>query len=267
MNHFNNSINNMKLLFDIGFLSLAVSASEISQLPPGRVVGGYEVQPKFKYPWIVSLQYQKDHSCGGTLYDQSTVITAAHCVIGKTSDWTASVHRHDLEKSLTQEEGNTYNVTKRITHPKYNTNDDNGNDVSIWKIASNGSKKSDILLDTGKIANTDGTVLNVIGWGTTSAGGELSSVLLEVKLPVFNAAKCKKAYSTLDVKSQFCAGFPEGGKDSCQGDSGGPIFLESNGVVTLVGVVSWGRGCAFRGYPGVYTRISAVSSFIKDNTQ
>ncbi len=57
------------------------------------------------------------------------------------------------------------------------------------------------------------------------------------------------------TKNMMCAGVNGGGKDSCQGDSGGPLLDRENGV--LVGVVSWGTGCAVDGFPGVYARISS----------
>ncbi|KAJ9076790.1 hypothetical protein DSO57_1022861 [Entomophthora muscae] len=60
----------------------------------------------------------------------------------------------------------------------------------------------------------------------------------------------------------FCAGFPEGGRDACQGDSGGPVFTYRNNLPVMVGIVSWGYGCAIPGFPAIFTRLDAYNDFI-----
>jgi len=64
----------------------------------------------------------------------------------------------------------------------------------------------------------------------------------------------------------ICAGLSQGGKDSCQGDSGGPMVTLENDKYSVIGVVSWGRGCALAGYPGVYARVTQVLDWINTNS-
>ena len=55
--------------------------------------------------------------------------------------------------------------------------------------------------------------------------------------------------------------------DTCQGDSGGPIMMYTTSQQwVLVGVTSYGIGCARADYAGVYTRVAAYQSWIATTT-
>merc|ERR1712018_376523 len=112
---------------------------------------------------------------------------------------------------------------------------------------------------------SSGTMCTVSGWGTTSSGGSLASTLMKVYVPVGRDDDCRDAYGQSDIAdSMICAGLEEGGKDSCQGDSGGPFICGEKGSEELIGVVSWGIGCARKGYPGVYTEASYFADWIAE---
>merc|ERR1712106_643899 len=110
----------------------------------------------------------------------------------------------------------------------------------------------------------------VTGWGTLASGGSTSSKLREVNVKVMNNTECKgSSYPASWITSQMmCANVDGGGKDACQGDSGGPLVVTGNGsdTYTLVGMVSWGSGCAQERYPGVYSRVTKQLQWIQQTT-
>lgn len=122
--------------------------------------------------------------------------------------------------------------------------------------------KQPIELPEYEEALEEGIMLDVSGWGNTQNPSESNQILRRASVPKVSHEDCDRAYSSYGgiTTRMLCAGFEEGGKDACQGDSGGPLY--TNG--TLVGVVSWGFGCAKPNYPGVYSRVAAVVDWVSD---
>ena len=50
----------------------------------------------------------------------------------------------------------------------------------------------------------------------------------------------------------------------CQGDSGGPFVCYHDETWKLVGVVSWGYGCASEQKPGIYANVPNYINWIQD---
>ena len=89
-------------------------------------------------------------------------------------------------------------------------------------------------------------------------------MLLKATVPLTDTAVCNKsaAPGSRVSPTMICAGYKEGGVDSCQGDSGGPLVWRTPDGPVLVGVVSFGEGCAQKLKYGVYTRVTAHRDWI-----
>jgi secreted trypsin-like serine protease len=209
--------------------------------------------------------------CGGTLINNLYVATASHCVDGMFAS--------GIKIWLTTEDLN--NGTGRVImdvdsirmHPGYSRRNVD-NDIALIKLASPVSfdPTTSTLAPACIPANNDNDFstynATVAGWGTTSSGGPQSTYLRKVTVPVITNEECNRDTMYVDKISDnmLCAGFKEGGKDACQGDSGGPLTIQNSERDTLIGIVSWGYGCAGPNAPGVYTRVGRFPQWILENT-
>jgi len=229
-----------------------------------RIVGGVETETN-EYPWQVGLVSSSGSRpwCGGTLISNQHVLTAAHCTAGSSPSSISVLvgeHRTD-DSSYTRVPLSAIN-----DHPDYNGNNYD-NDYSILTLATPVEFSASIApacLPSDVNKDFVGELATVSGWGTLSSGGNQPTVLNEVDVTVQSNAQCQSSYGSSITSNMLCAA--DEGKDSCQGDSGGPLVAQENGKYALIGVVSWGYGCAFSGYPGVYARVTEKMDWILANT-
>ncbi|XP_068576585.1 trypsin [Cebidichthys violaceus] len=226
-----------------------------------RIIGGAEVPPlSIKYQ--ASILFMNNHFCGGTLIHKQWVVSAAHC-------WRPShmievvLGEHDINKEEGTEQ--RFNVALVIKHYQYQhwTFD---NDIMLLKLDRPADINSTVELaslpdpDSPPLANF--ARCTVSGWGVTWLYSyKLSPVLKSVDVEIFN--NCNYYYYFRITDNMICAGSRSGGKDSCQGDSGGPLICNGE----FVGIVSWGIGCAYAYYPGVYTKVRNYLKWINWVTQ
>lgn len=109
-----------------------------------------------------------------------------------------------------------------------------------------------------------GTPVVVTGWGRLLNDGTSPLQLQQVQVSVMDYDECDRAYLGYGglTPRMLCAGVPAGGKDSCQGDSGGPLMAGGK----LSGIVSWGDDCGRSGFPGVYTNVALLKSWVTSVT-
>ncbi|MBV6394864.1 MAG: hypothetical protein HFACDABA_00434 [Anaerolineales bacterium] len=264
------------------FLSLFFSGSvfpasaDEGTPPPDAIVGGAE-STAGEWPWQVALiqggasDYYSNQFCGGSLVAPEWVVTAAHCVVGETTnsiDVVAGIH--DLSSHPGAQKRDVIQI---ISHPSYSGG---ANDIALLKLSSpvdiggSGESKTALIpLVPSNVGSLTGVNAWVTGWGNTESNPAWPQKLYEVQVPIISNTLCNDAahYNGQITSDMLCAGLEQGGKDSCQGDSGGPLVVDTGNGWQLAGVVSWGDGCADPGDYGVYTRVSVFTNWINSYIQ
>ena len=287
----------------LGLLVPATAGATDRTVEP-RVVGGSQ-SAIAQYPWQAAVVEssakapgQNAHErqfCGGSLIAPQIVITAAHCVHDNdpdcnsfvscllhdpNGDHTRKVDPDDIDVVLgrtTLSDGSSGEeapvqglVEQGNFDPAYGSHGLPNYDVAYLVLASPAS--APVI----KIAGTDEDALwdpeswvEISGWGSTSETGDTVDTLRSAAVPVTADSTCADEYGDdYDPSTMVCAGFEGGGVDTCYGDSGGPLQAPlDGGGYRLVGITSWGGGCAEPGFAGVYTRVAgpAMRNLIQDD--
>jgi len=239
-----------------------------------RIVGGNEVNPNYRLPYQAFVYMpQLPRGCGGTIVNKRYIITAAHCTEYKGATITnvkVAIGEHNMCDGVTNEGGSWISAKRVINHPNYHRYD---NDIAVLELSEDITFTANIkpaCLPTSATKDYSNLAATISGWGGTIGWAPpgpkpqqprqctLKESVVKVLSPT--SQKCRSEIGTRASTIKLCA-WAEG-TDACQGDSGGPLTVAENGKVTLIGVTSYGYGCA-HSTPGVYARVQGFLPWIK----
>ena len=265
--------------------------------PQPRIINGQVAQAE-QIPWQVAIMTNPQDSyqsylCSGSLIEGRWVVTAAHCTeeLNKLSqDAYVLVGANDLQET---QQGQIIKIKKYYIHEQYDEGSYD-NDIALLELAQ------DIdLIKCGKNCQTINWInpveerqyapvaspVQIAGWGILEDCENNSSEICQQysgKIPrhpdlyptalrytTLKLAPCLSSQSLYRqeqiTNNMLCAESPvqEKPSDTCFGDSGAGLTIQ-NGTEKpyLLGVASWGVGCAKQGYAGVYTRVANYTDWI-----
>src|SRR5215216_2158589 len=218
------------------------------------IVGGTAVLTG-KYPFMAYVTLYRNAkpyaSCGGSLIDQDSVLTAAHCLMNTTGA-VVVVGRTDLRN---KNRGQEIGASRPFIHPRYNGS---GYDAGVLKLRRAVKGIRPIKLATAKQNKLEkpGRKLTVAGWGVTGFKSTQPNRLRQARVPVVSDRRAERSYDAVLGPSGYVPPLMIAAGNSkvngCVGDSGGPLF--DSGSRTQLGIVSGGYyKCGTARYPE-YTR-------------
>lgn len=253
------------------------SGGEVSS----RIVGGSDATIE-DAPWQVALlnptASASDYlaqKCGGSIVAPTWILTAAHCVYTNG----VVLDPQDLavlagETTLLDVTGQRRDIVRVIPRSDYDPLT-TANDAALLELAEalplDGTTMAAIDLPTTADPVSwpaASTPALITGWGNMSPdSSDYPHTLQKATVAVLTDPTdpvCGQYGADYQPAVMLCAGAPEA-IDTCQGDSGGPLAVQVGERATLAGITSWGTGCAQPGFPGVYTRVTAMVGWLTDH--
>jgi len=251
----------MKSILALFLVLFVVVSSEASLKRSMNIVGGNATY-QGQIPFLVTLDLC-GYLCGGFILDVNHIGTAAHCFNSNVTANCSVVTAGTIFNNDTS--GQQIYAANFTVHPGFD-NVTFVNDAAVitlnQSLTLNANVSIAVLANQSSQLPANGTNVYVAGWGATTENGTTSNTSLIVNLPyISNATQCAASgpYPNFTAGNQLCAG-GQSGFDSCQGDSGGPLFTAVNATnastgAVVIGIVSFGIGCARPGVAGVYTDV------------
>ncbi|XP_030800144.1 acrosin-like [Camarhynchus parvulus] len=240
-----------------------------------RIVGGAGAA-EAEWPWLVSIQHPwvpgLGHWCGGSLITADWVLTAAHCFDKFDNISLLYVLIGATQLSQPGPGAQVRNVKKVVIHRNYKRRD-MSNDIALMQL-----DRPVLCSSYTQLACLAEPTLSVYelrncwiaGWGATTARSLGSADhLQQAKVKLIDLQLCNSTdwYAGEIHTHNLCAGYPQGTIDSCKGDSGGPLMCQDNNAAYwwVIGLTSWGKGCARAMRPGVYVSVQYFYDWIDYN--
>ncbi|XP_065153619.1 plasminogen activator, urokinase a [Paramisgurnus dabryanus] len=243
-----------------------------------KIVGGLRTGIESQ-PWIASIFIGPGFSCGGTLISPCWVLTAAHCFPAgkrtKIHKYSVYLGKNSINETDSKEQ--KFMVSKLVVHPDFDYTTENYNhDIALLQIVNSdgqcATKTNSVrtaCLPPFQQMVPSGFYCEIAGYGRYKNGGfDYSRHLKTAKVKLVSQNVCQNEYYSKDEVSNnmFCAAGRNWEDDACQGDSGGPLLCEMSNTMFLFGIISWGKECATKSNPGVYTKVTNYNHWIAEHT-
>nr|CAD7204779.1 unnamed protein product [Timema douglasi] len=260
--------------------------TSVTHTPDPRIIGGASAA-RGQFPWQAYLILGGSGLCGGSIISSTWILTAAHCLQGFD---TFSVTLGSTSRAVAQIGSHTQVSRLAIIHAQYS-----GifirNDIGLIRLNHDVEFSGEYLRTKGIVlsyrenwrkdvitpvrlpswsqsANSfSGYPAIVSGFGLTVGGGSTASATLNyADVAIISNTVCSTTFPLNLRDSNICTSSTNG-KSPCNGDSGGPlVILETDGLYTEVGIVSFGtRDCPV-GSPAAFVRVTSFLDWISINT-
>ncbi|KAG5331698.1 CTR1 protein, partial [Acromyrmex heyeri] len=177
-----------------------------------HIVGGKDA-PIGKYPYQVSLKFNGEHMCGGSIVNKYNILTAGHCA--------KRLNQRDLNylkvhagTNFLDIPGAVYDVESVSVNSQYDEDSIN-NDIALIHLKNPITYNR--LVQPINLVTSDneleGKSCTLSGWGTTSVGGRTPNNLQEIELIVYPQEECKTAQPKV-TDSHICT-LTKAGEGAC----------------------------------------------------